>query len=297
MSSARMNSTRFLLLFGLLLSLAALPLTAQNPAAGSVNLGETEVLKCEEKIASVRRDVLGKYTDMLGELQNALQKSADLEGALAVRAERQRVTQEHVLTERNFATEPKALRTLQAQQLAKMHELVAQIVAEAMPKLVELKKSMTVAGKLDDAVAVRTAIEKLQNSHIPVARPDAGSVVPAETLLLAYAGDRARADKTYKGQKLTVRGVVGGYRQDPADTKFFHIYLAGGNSGGWVQCAFPASEYRFREEKTSFGATLVVMKDGDNPLARIQKGQTMEIRGVCEGLDEVVRLGRCEIPR
>lgn len=294
-----MNPSRFLPLFGLIFLSAVVPLAAQTPPTGSVNLGESEVLKCEEKIASIRRDVLGKYEDMLGELQNTLQKAADLEGALAVRTERQRVAREHVLTERNFVAEPKALRALQAQQLAKMQELVAQIVAEAMPRLVELKKSMTVAAKLDDAVAVRTAIEKLQNSHVPVARADAGSVVPAETLLLAFAGDRTRADKTYKGQKITVRGVVGGYRQDPADAKFFHVYLAGGNSGGWVQCAFPANEYRFREEKNSFGAAtlLVTTKDGDNPLAKIQKGQMLEIRGVCEGLDEVVRLGRCELPR
>ena len=276
----------------------ALPLSPVR-AAPTVNLGESEALKCEEKIASVMRDVLGKYEDGLGELQNNLQKSADLEGALTVRTERARLAQEHTLSERNFVAEPKSLRTLQAQQMAKMQELVAQIVQDALPKLIELKKSLTVAGKLDDAVAVRTAIEKLQNSHVPVARADAGSVVAAETLLLAYSGDRSRADKTYKGQKLTVRGVVGGYRQDPADAKFYHIYLAGGTGGGWVQCAFSTNEYRFREEKNSFGAVSLVItpKDGDNAAARIQKGQGLEIRGVCEGLDEVVRLGRCEVPK
>ena len=268
-------------------------------AAPVVNLGESEALKCEEKIASVMRDVLGKYEDGLGELQNNLQKSADLEGALTVRTERARLAQEHTLSERNFVAEPKSLRTLQAQQVAKMQELVAQIVQDALPKLIELKRSLTVAGKLDDAVAVRTAIEKLQNSHVPVARADAGSVVPAETLLLAYSGDRSRADKTYKGQKITVRGVVGGYRQDPADAKFYHVYLAGGTGGGWVQCAFSTSEYRFREEKNAFGAVTLVItpKDSDNATARIQKGQGLDIRGVCEGLDEVVRLGRCELPK
>lgn len=283
----------------LLLSLAVLPVgAAPNPVA-SANLGETEALKCEERIASVQRDVLGKYEDQLGELQNTLQKAADLEGALTVRAERARVAQEHVLSERNFVGEPKALRALQGQQVAKMQELVAQIVAEALPKLVELKKSMTVAGKLDDAVAVRTAIEKLQNSHVPVTRADAGSVVGAEALLLAYAGDRSRADKTYKGQKITVRGVVGGYRQDPADGKFYHIYLAGGNSGGWVQCAFSTNQFRFREEKNGFGAVTLVISpaDGDGAVVRVQKSQSLDIRGVCEGQDEVVRLGRCDVAR
>ena len=153
-----MTSSRLLpAVLALALSLSPAP-AAPNPVSGA-NLGETEALKCEEKIASVVRDVLGKYEDGLGELLNNLQKAADLEGALTVRAERARVAQEHTLNERNFVAEPKSLRTLQTQQVAKMQELVAQIVQDAMPKLVELKKSFTVAGKLDDAVAVRTALE------------------------------------------------------------------------------------------------------------------------------------------
>ena len=183
----------------LALALALSPAQAAPNPVANVNLGESEALKCEEKIASIRRDVLGKYEDQLGDLQNTLQKAADLEGALTVRDERGRLAQEHTLSERNYVAEPKALRTLQTQQVTKMQELVAQVVQDTLPKLIELKKSFTVAGKLDEAVAVRTAIEKLQNSHVPVARADAGSVVPAETLLLAYAGDRSRADKTYKG--------------------------------------------------------------------------------------------------
>ncbi len=294
-----MTSSRFLRA-ALSLALSLSPaLAAPNPVS-SANLGETEAMKCEEKIGSVMRDVLGKYEDGLGELQNNLQKVADLEGALTVRAERARVAQEHTLSERNFVAEPKALRALQVQQVAKMQELVAQIVQDALPKLIELKKTLTVAGKLDDAVAVRTAIEKLQNSHVPVSRADAGSVVTAEALLLAYAGDRSRADKTYKGQKITVRGVVGGYRPDPAEARFYHVYLlAGGTGSGWVQCAFSTNEYRFREEKNPFGviSLVVTQKDGDNPVARIQKGQSLDIRGMCEGLDEVVRLGRCEVPK
>lgn len=256
------------------------------------------MLKSEEKIASVRRDVMGKYEDALGELQLSMQKAADLEGALAVRAERSRLAQEHTLMERNFVNEPKALRAIQTQFFSKMQELVSQIVSDALPKLVELKKSMTMAGKLDEALAVRTAIEKLQNSNVPVAKPDVGSVVPAETLLLAYSGDRIRADKTYKAQKITVRGTVGGYRQDPADTRFFQVYL-GGSSGAWVQCAFSAADYRFREEKTAFGSAMSLVistKDGEQ-VAKIQKGQSLDIRGICEGMDEVVRLGRCDIPR
>ena len=281
-------------------TLAALTLALSTPLpAQNVNLGETEALKCEEKIASVRRDVLGKYDDALAELQATLQKAADLEGALAVRAERQRVAKDHSLFERDYVPEPKALRQMQVQHVVRMQELVGQVVAEALPKLVELKKSMTTAGKLDDAVAVRTAIEKLQNSHVPVARPEAGTVVPAETLLVAYSGDRARADKTYKGQKIVVRGAISGFRVDPADARSYQIYLTGGSGGGFVQCAFSTNTFRFREEKNAFGAVTLAIStaDGEGSTWRVQKGHPLDIRGTCEGLDEVVRLGRCEVLR
>src|SRR5437667_142068 len=82
---------------------------------------------------------------------------------------------------------------------------------------------------LDEALAVRESIEKLQNGYVPVIRADAGKVVAAETLLNAYAADRGRADKIYKGQRITVRGVVGGFRPDPANAKLYLVYLTGGS--------------------------------------------------------------------
>src|ERR1700752_1402468 len=84
---------------------------------------EAEAQKCEDKIASVRRDVFSKYEEGLAELQLTTQKAADLEGALAVRAERQRLATEQDLNEGNLVTEPKALRTLQNTMLARMNEL------------------------------------------------------------------------------------------------------------------------------------------------------------------------------
>lgn len=256
---------------------------------------EAEAQRCEDKIASVRRDVFGKYDDQLGELQLTMQKTADLEGALAVRAERQRLATEQDLSEASYVTEPKALRTLQMQTLTKMRDLVAQLIQDTVPKLIEFKKQLTVAGKLDEAVNVRAAIERLQNSHLPMTKADSATSVPVETLLLAYAGDRARADKIYKGQKITVRGILGGYRPDPADVKTYQLYLSGSTGSGWVLCAFTAPDFKFREEKGSFGALTLVMtnKDGDT-VARIQKGQTLDIRGYCQGFDDVVRMDRCD---
>ena len=278
-------------LFLLVAALSPLLLDAQN-----VSVGEGEAKKCEERIAAVQREVLSKYEDSLAELQATFQKAADLEGALAARTERQRVAQEAALTEKHVVEEPKALRTLQMQMLTKMQELTQQLLNETLPKLIEYKKSLTVAGKLDEAVAVRAVIEQLQNSHLPVSRAEPGEVVTAETLLSAYAADRGRADKIYKGQKLSVRGTIGGFRPDPANTKQYLVFLGGNTAGIWVQCVFAASEFQFREE-TQFTSTILILssRGKDARTFRLQKGAPVEVRGVCDGLDEMVRLSKCEL--
>jgi len=272
---------------------------AQPTPVQPVNVADAEVQKCEDRIASVQRDVLSKYDDALQELMLTSQKAADLEAALAVRTERERVKTEHSLTDGDLVNEPKSLRTLQSQYLAKQNELVGALVRESLPRLIEYKKSLTIAGKLDEAVAVRTAINNLETNHLPIVRPDANSIQPAEAILLAYSGDRTRADKMYKGQKITVHGIVGGYRQDPADARTYLIYLTGPQPGsGWIQCSFTGPDYHFREEPGSFGATtLVAIPRGTENGIRIQKGQLLDVHGNCQGFDEVVKMTRCDLPK
>jgi hypothetical protein len=274
----------------LILLLPLLPLRAQPVATG-----EAEAAKCLDRIAAVRREVLGKYEDQLGELLGQFQKAADLEGALAVRAERQRVHAEQTLSEMNLVTEPRALRTLQQQSATRIEELSAAVVAETVPRLVELKKSLTIAGQFDEAVAVRALISKLQNDLVPLARPANGELVPADTLLTAYAADRARADQAYKDARLTVRGTLVTYRIDPTDTRRGTVYLGKAGGTGWIACVFE-SAVRFREDKAFNTAALVLTNSAGQVLARWQPGQTVEIQGTCEGFEDVVRLAKCELP-
>ena len=282
----------------IVLSAAAITALVAPLFAQADNLAEGEVQRCEDKIASAVRDVLGKYGDALAELQAGFQKAADLDGALAVRGERQRVMHDGVLTDQNLVAEPKSLRALQTQVIARLKELTTQLVNDTVPKLIEYKKALTMSGKLDDALLVRNAIERLQNGYVPASRADAGTNVTAETLLTAYAGDRARADKIYKGQKIVVRGIVGGFRADPADAKVYLVFLTSGANGGWLQCAFAVNDYQIREEK-QFNNTVIVItgKGKDAVTARYQKGAPTDIRGVCDGLDEMVRLSKCEPER
>lgn len=269
---------------------------ATSGLAQAAAVGEAEANQCMDRLEAVRREVLGKYEDQLTELQTQFQKLADLESALAVRAEVQRVRAEKVLGELNLVSEPRALRALQQQSISKLEDLCASVVAETIPRLVELKKALTIAGQLDDAVKIRTLIEKLQNDHVPLVRPGDGELVQAETLLTAYAADRARADKAYKNARVTVRGTMVTYRIDPSNAQTATIYLGKPGGTGWIACAF-SGKLRFREERAFNSVTLVINNAAGGPSLRWQTGQTVEIQGTCEGFEDVVRLGKCELPR
>lgn len=281
----------FAVLFALVLAATGAALHSQTVASG-----EAEAAKCHDRIAGVEREVLGKYEDSIAELQVQFQKAADLDGALAVRKEHQRLQAEHRLTEKELVAEPRALRNLQQQSVAKITELTAALVNETVPKLVEIKKALTIAGKLDEAVAVRSLIEKLQNDHLRVERPESGQFIPAETLLLAYAADRDRADKTYKGVRLSLRGIVGAFRPDPADNRNYTVFLTKGANSGWIACSFNNGNLRFREEK-QFNTNSLLIIDRNEIVARAQTGQSLDVQGTCDGFEDTVRLSKCEIVR
>lgn len=257
-----------------------------------------EARKCEERIAAAQRDVLAKYETSLQDLLQTAQKGANLEAALAIRSELRRVSSEGTLTEKQVVTAPNSLRVLQQQTRERMQDLITQLVQETLPRLVEMKRSLTVAGRLDEAVAVRNEIERLQNNHLPVVPASDLQVTTVEALLIAYGADRQRADKIYKGQRILVRGLVGGYRPDPANARVFHLFLAGagGAAGGWVQ-AILGEEMHCQEERSTRNGSTLVIAPGDGEPVRVQKGQTFELRGVCEGFDETVRLTRCQLLR
>ena len=281
----------------LLLILLTAHVHAQRVAIpNGASLGESEAQKIEDRIATVRRDLLSKYESQLGELQLQLQKIADLEGALATRDERTRAHAEQALSDSNFAKEPKSLRTLQQTTLTKMNDLVSGVVTESLPKLIELKKQLTVDGRLDDAIAVRQCIERLQNANVPITRADPGGIVPSETLLRAYGADRSRADRTYKGVRIAVRGVMAGYKLDPENGKTLLVYLSGGTTSGWVLCSFNLAQWRYREDRAGSGVVLVLIpKDGSE--VRMTKGAQVDILGDCTGWDDMVKLVKCDVPR
>ncbi len=254
--------SRRALAFTFVLSFALLN---KQPAIAQGNLvdgAQAEVDRSERRIREVRVEIGNRYEKRLAELRVIYQKAADLENALAVRAEEQRVVAEaeHPLEGRHLVEEPRLLKEAQTELLSKQGEMVAQIVQESVPKLVELKKALTVAGKLDEATEVRGLIQRLQEANSPAQRLPNNAQVTAEEVAQAYQSARERADKMYRGPRLLVRGKVAGVRPDPAEPGAFTLVLFGGADGTLVDCAFSMAEYRVREERAGAAVVYVVAR-------------------------------------
>jgi hypothetical protein len=287
-----------LVLLPIFLSLAApLQVGAQLLARDIV---QTEVDRCERNMKSVRVEIGNRYEKRLLELRAGFQKAGDLEGALAVRSEEQRTLAdpERPLESRHLVEEPRSLKELQLELLGKQSEMISQIVLEAVPKLVEMKKTLTVAGKLDEAVEVRTAIQRLQEATSPAQRLSAGAQVTAEEVYQAYQSSKDRADKIYRGVKVLLRGRVAGVRPDPRESGALTLVLFGGVEGALVDCAFPTGEYRVREERQGQVVVYVVAHgNNDAGALRLQRGAVAEFTGKCDGLDGGLRFSGCGLPR
>ena len=252
-----------------------------------------EVTNLEKLIRDVRSDVVAKYEAGLSELQVGYQKAADLEGALAVRRERARLQEERGLAEANLVEEPRQLRAFQDQYLQNQQRLVVQAVNNALPRMVELKRSLTVAGKLDDAVRVRDEIRRIQQAYLPEMRSGEGEVVTAEEVAGAYAANAERADMAYRGRKLLVRGRVVSFRDGKEGGKA-SLVLAGGE-GRFVEVGMVEGTRVRAETAGVAGGIAVTVPDG--AVLRLGKGQVVEVRGRCEGLDGVVRLADGQLKR
>jgi hypothetical protein len=176
--------------------------------------------------------------------------------------------------------------------------MIAQIVVEAVPKLVEMKKNLTVAGKLDEAVEVRAAILRLQDAMSPPQRVAANAQVNVEEVYQAYQSSKERADKIYRGVKVLLRGRVAGVRPDPREPGSLSLVLYGGVEGALVDCAFPVGEYRVREERQGQAIVYVVAHgNNDSGALRVQRGAVAEFAGRCDGSDGGLRFSGCGLPR
>lgn len=273
------------------------PVRGQLGALGAV---QAEIERSERQIREIRVEIGNRYEKKLLELRTGYQKAADLENALVIRGEQQRLTTEveQPLSERNVIEEPRALKEAQLELLQKQSEMIAQVVQISVPKLVEVKKSLTVAGKLDEAVEVRAAIARLQEVNAPARTVSNNTAVTADEVVREYQASRERADTLYKGPRLLIRGKVAGVRPDPRDPSASTLVLFGGAEGVLVDCAFSSADYRVREERVGQNVVYVVARTNNDPnVLRLTRGAQAEFYGKYDGAEGVVRFTGCSLSK
>ena len=269
---------------------------AGNPS--SADVWRQDLSKVERRIQEVRVEIGNRYEKKLGELRAGFQKLGDLENAVVIRDEERRLVGADIaLDPQHLVQEPRALREAQVELLGKQKEMLTQIVQESLSKLVELKKTLTVGGRLDEALEVRRGIADLQDIVSPAEKVENGTLVAAEELYQTFQSSRLRADKMYKGRNLVLRGKVAGVRPDPRDPSVTVLVVFGGGDGMFIDCAF-SGDYRIGESRqgSSVGYSLSKGANDPNP-TKLTRGAVVEISGRCEGWDAGVRFGNCSVYR
>ena len=257
-----------------------------------------DLTKVERRIQEVRVEMGNRYEKKLGELRAGFQKLGDLENAVVIRDEERRLVGADIALDSQYiAQEPRALRDVQVELLMEQKKLLSQIVQESLAKLVELKKTLTVAGRLDEALEVRRSIADLQDIVSPAEKVENGTVVGAEDLYQTFQSSRLRADKMYKGRSLVLRGKVAGIRPDPRDSSVTVLVVFGGGDGMFIDCVF-SGDYRVGEARQGGSVGYSVSKGLNDPNpVRLTRGAMVEISGRCEGWDAGVRFGNCSVLR
>jgi hypothetical protein len=280
---------------------AALWLLIQEPPASAQGtlpeVARAEVDRCERRVREVKTEIVHKYETELAKLRQAYQKAADLEGALLIRDEERRVGADQGLESGHLRGDSKVLRELQEGLLLRQGELVSQVVSESLPRLVEIKRQLTMVGRLDEAVEVRGALARLQKLLGPANRASDGSTVSAEELAQVYLVDRERADKIYRGVRLSLGGRVVGIRADALGSSV--LLLSGGTEGSVVECSFLGNEYRWVQETQGNSVWVGLQAVGTKALLwKGARGTALELQGRCEGWGEGgPRLGACTISK
>lgn len=169
-----------------LLVVATLPLAAVAQVVDGVDsLAElqaayqAESQKINAKYDAQAMTAMGEYSESLTALEQAYAKKGNLEDVVAVRAEVARFEKQRTIPEDALVETPVELRKLQEkfrQQPAVLNaektKALAKATAAYVVRLEKLKKSLTQSMKVDDALAVKAEIEKVNKAvTLPSGKP------------------------------------------------------------------------------------------------------------------------------
>ncbi len=130
---------------------------------------EDQLGKIETTYAELLKKTFTDYTNSLNKLEQTLAKKGDLDGVLAVKKEKEMFKFRREIPEDAVVSFPVELKTLQENVKnqpivleADKKKEIAKITSDYIAGLEKIKEALTKNMKIDEAVAVKTEIEKVK---------------------------------------------------------------------------------------------------------------------------------------
>lgn len=171
--------------------------------------------QCDELVLQRIAPSQTLYANELAALMKMFQTKGDLENALAVKKEKERAGKERRIEDGNIVHTPVELQNLQLKYRAAQGKIAQQTAKEFLTKLEARKKKLTLEGKLDEALAVKKDIEKIQRRYGDAMPYRTASIVGkwrrvagSETFTFTFSADGGAYVRSSRGYSITGRWAV-----------------------------------------------------------------------------------------
>jgi hypothetical protein len=155
----------------LLTCLVPLLSPAQDELTAARDTYDEALSKIETESGRKLKTWPAQYTKALQSLQQKMQSSGDLDGWTTVNGELERFKSEKTIKKSNIVSEPAELASLQSSYReavdkvsSEKNEGICRLVEVYVTRLETMKKSLTVGGKIDEALAVNAEIDRVKSS-------------------------------------------------------------------------------------------------------------------------------------
>ncbi len=136
-------------------------------ASGSVDsLGLS--VRCDDEIRKQSAPIRERYQEDLDALAKSYQAQGDLDNLLAVKSEQERFSKSAKIDLPDIVRTPQKLRELQEKYRESFSKTARSVARQHVADLEELKRTLTVDGKLDEAIAVQSQIRALKQKYMIV---------------------------------------------------------------------------------------------------------------------------------
>lgn len=245
------------------------------------------------------------YLQSLRAALQAYQQEGELDAYLVARDEIRRFEKERSLRKEHLVGEPKDLAWLQQFFIGSSFETAHQIAEKHTALLLPLQRSLTRAGKIDEALRVRQVVAEIRNQHKEayewaLARQKEGvPSIPAASLAGLYKRDMALADRMLRGKTYRIEGRLADFGIDMSNGRIFRIVLGDAAVGALkVEGEFSMTDYLFKTSSAGERMTATIERHNSDqflPLS-LHRGATFSFIGQIDGKHLNVKVAKAGIP-